>query len=605
MSAQALSEATMSSNFVNLAVFPIEVLSGVVALLDGRNIALLWACGSTRLNKNLTARGVATKFDLTLDPLFRSKWPSIINKLPFLSDFYFHDHHQAKGSVRLEDLQFEAPLSPRTLRLEFEDSLRAFLKALKRSPSIFSTLSTLIIEGEQAELDTEGALALKSLSSLSTMDFSISSYSGSLLDFIPPNLTFLDMGIEYVADVPLKLPSSLLTFVCWIGDCDNFGDVRDLPPSLTKFCFYSEFKDFSLEEISQLPTGLTSLTIKANFLSEEYIKVLPPSLRTLKSCYDDETPQDHQLKLFPRNLTKINSHPTITVENVEFLPPGLITLKLVSHDPALYPKLSPNLKSLQCLVGGDNIPYNSLDRLILPKFLTSLTYFKAAQPSQCLLPETLKTFYFNGTTFTAEDTRSLPKGLEILTIPQCDPEAMRGLPQGLKLLRAGTYKSDRPTLITAELAAQLPRTLISLEMVSMELESPQVIYNLPDGLDNLSLEIKFLDKSCNLSRAPSSLRTLSIYTKTYESGLAHSLITTLPRKILSFTTRIGGYAKLSDIGVEALQRLPPGLTSLNLPESDEIEKIISSPLPGYLPPLLKRFVCGNKKLWTPVVARAD
>lgn len=592
--------ATSLSRSIVLNALPVEVLTDIVAFLDGRDIARLWICGCSILNRNLGVRGAVRKFELILDPLFAPKWPSIIDKLPFISEFCVYEYKHTKGTFTLGNLEFQAPLTLRTLSLSFSYSCAAFQQALVRTPSVFSALETLRLSGEQELLTSEQAAALKSLSSLTKLEFDIASYFGSFTDLVPPNVTHLKVALHYCQIMDFKLPVTLLTFKCRLLECSGSPDVGDLPRGLTTFCFDNDDVTFETKDILRLPPKLTHLNLRVEVSSEELWRALPPLLRTFKVLRQDLASSDYFLKLYPRSLTNISWYPLVTAENIENLPPGLTKLSRVAQGLQIIPKLPPNLRNFtgsSYLDGGVSAVASS-ERFLLPSRLTSLTYLRACDLAHCVLPATLKLLSVFGPTFTSEHTRSLPIGLQRLTVQRFDSDCLLGLPRGLTLLVAGSHARGTPSVpFTTEMASNLPSTLTLLRLYTVDVQSPETLYALPQGLEELDLKITALDKSCNLLKLPSSVRSLELEILTLQDGLGHALLSTLPRKLVSFNLTLGTVERsgtLTDIGIESIQHLPPALTELTIPGSAEIQSI--KPRPSYLPQYLYLIQCGNRRL---------
>lgn len=589
--------ATGPSKYLALNAFSLEVLSYVVALLGGREITHLWIGGNNQLNKRLSARDVVRRFEFNLDTLFPVQWPSIINNFPFVSDFCIPYCAHTRNTLYIEHLLFEAPLTLKSLKLCFAKSTRAFLGALARSPSVFSTLESLEIGGQQINSTTDEAFAIKSLSSLLSLDLGSITYAGALSDFVPPNVTFLNMDFNECDTLDFKLPASLLTFKSWAGTFETKGDLGDLPAGLTKLCLFSEFELFSADQVSRLPRSLRSLNAPIDLEDESIWNALPPSLTSVKSSYDGRTPTDFCIKRCPRSITNLNCFPLLTLENIELLPPHITRLHSLSHDLRIIPKLSPNTRSIQFLgqYSAKRVETSEdvAERIVLPNRLTNLSSFQASFMTSCVLPATLRRLNLIAARFTSEHTRMLPSRLEELLVQDFEPDSLIGLPHGLKTLRAGNAVNSGT--FTADLASKLPRTLTSLQLHGTEIGAPEALYALPENLEYLIVQGTDWPESCNLLRAPSSLRYISLIIKDSKAGLGHAILSTLPRRLASLNLSLNGSASLLGVLKESIQRLPPSLTFLRIPDSAEIVLMVDRP--PYLPEHLNEIHCGYKRMW--------
>lgn len=574
----------------SLSSLPPEVLCDIVSKLSGGDVQLLWNCGNKKLNETLGARGGARKLDFEIDCMPTFKWPSFIQNLTRLSEFRISEAWLASAGSGLRHLPFEAPLTLRTLVLKFADAPALFLQSLARTPSVYLTLETLDVEGEHEELEKEEAEALKSLSSLTSLRFRWMQYAGCLSDLIPPNLTDLDLHINNVTLDLGSLPQSLRSFK--VDGFETFVDGVP-PPGLTKFSFTNEdAKVFTVEEVQALPRALTHLEIAMDWNNKHIWTALPPGLRTLDVSNTDFLPTDEHIKLSPRTLTEFHLNRTITLDNIDLLPPALTALNIAA-DARIFPKLHASLREL--IFGDGWLTSTSTDLTALPKQLSSLTLTsKVLELSHCNFPATLTYFTAFGMRFTSDHARLLPLGLTSLHFSQFDPECLALLPRGLIQLRSSPLGRDEPrALITTELASKLPSTLRSLHLHSIYVESTETILALPQSIISLNLRIGSLGKSCDRLKTLTSLQMLQLDIETYQDGLGHAILSSLPRRLASCTLTIHG-AAVTDIGEETLQQLPPSLTSLYIPNSNAILSIKHRPC--YLCPYLKVH-CDHIPLW--------
>lgn len=593
MDVNALPGPTVPESATSLCSIPPEVLCGIVTHLRGKEIAFLWLCGSNALNANLGARGAVKRFEMDLDPICNISWPSILDHLPHVADFRILDDVYTRDTLRFPHLSFGESSALRSLTLQYAGSSTAFLRALDRTPSAFSTLETLNIVGEQKRLTEDNAVALRSMETLKSLRLGFSSYSdGPLSDLIPPNVTYLYLKLASCDTVDFKLPDSLVTYKMLIGGFYDAHDAETFPPGLTKFCFKNTTKVFTVEEISRLPSTLTHLNVTVDLEAENLWTSLPPSLRAFKMPEDSPETTDAHFKLYPRSITHLNSNPLITTENIEFLPSSLTTLSNVSPDLHLLSKLPPNLTNLKFYCTVEQIDDStSLDRIALPKCLTQLTGLSATLLARCNLPSTLTFLNVVSGIFTSDNTRALPAGLrELEHSNDFESDCLAGLPRRLTRLSVGTIISQRArSVITAELAANLPSTLTSLDLFSIELDSADTIASLPRSIKHLYLQLENLSNCSDLSQLPKTLKTLTIHSENYQDGLGRLILTSLPRKLISFNLTTGATAP-ADIDRGSLEQLPPGLTFLNIPDSTQLGDLGDPYM--YLPPYLNAIHCG-------------
>lgn len=559
-----------------LLSFPVEVLSGICSYIYARDLACLWASGCKQLQEALGTRGGAKVFHLESDAIYVSKWPSLLHYLPHLTEITIIDQY-------LDYRPNLSTLSPvlRKLVLHFDEALPRLLDAIAEEAS-FAHLEVLDIVDPVTDRDVPLS-RLKSLSSLSSLSLSQVAHGGSILDFVPPHLTFLEVRASHIDSLDFGFPQSLETFRGWIDECPKVGDTAGLPQGLHTFQLTTWDAKLTAIDISKLPRNLTSLRTAADFSSpRDTLAALPPLLRTF---YQDTTfncPKD-LLQLLPRTLTSTNIIRSADAESVIFVPTGITQCTLLYPTPTNLPKLPPTLLHLQGFQIARAVPTpESSDRFSFPNTLKTLSGFPADLLDHHALPEGLLdlTIEQGPEKLSAARALRLPQGLESLsTRCHMEPDSLLHLPQRLKKLEA-----DLSTILfTAEIARQLPPTLTLLKLSHIRLESPDLLSFLPSSLTTLMLSADSLDRVALSRLNTPHLRTLHLQLKHDEAGLGDAILTALPRRLLSMVYRVIDN-QFEDITVVAINKLPPGLTRLSLPDSPQV--LTLSTIPPHLHPNL-------------------
>lgn len=556
-----------------LISFPIELISSITSLLSGQDIGKLWNCGDKRLHEQLGTRGGVKSFDILGDPLFPSKWPSLVRHLAQLQEFRLNRSELTyRIPVTLVNC-LDLPPTLRRLRLYCAGALKHFLDSLIASPRHYDMLERLYIATTDTSSAEEPLHLLKTLPSLTWLRIGrTGSYSGSLSDICPPNAIYLNLSMVNIYGIDFKLPQSLEHLALWIEDFTKIGELGDLPSGLRllKLDFMKSHK-FSLNEIARLPRGLTHLIAPADY-SDELSTALPPYLEVPYISRGMKRFTEASLQQLPRSITQLHRAPAITIGNVEFLPPNLKELfgTTIAYGTDVFAKLPSTMETIS-LTSAPEMPYSPEIQLLAPHNLISLSGIKASLLDSLVLPPTLRTLNLTkGSSMTCERVLKLPRGLKYLSVPVYDSEIINYLPNALTRLHLGPFFGFEPTWnsITSALAANLPQTLKHLDLFHTDFETSDILLLLPKGLTKLNLIIKTLEPAPLSRWNMPELRFLSLSVTDDSAGLIDALLVNAPRKLASLSYSVANQL-FKDLSFVSLEKLPRGLTSLQLPEAPE------------------------------------
>lgn len=560
----------MEANKNLLLSVPVEVLSSTISSLKARDIARLWNCGSKQLRDALGPRGGVKTFRLKGDYSYAPRWPSLLSSLPHVTKLVFHDDKLEDGC---DLLSVSSVLQ--TLDLRVYGALADFLNALSESPSHFDHLTTLKIADFSTIEDPEQLGLLKTLSSLRSLELEMTDYEGSILDFVPPNLTHLAFRSESIGMMDFRLPKSLESLHCEIVDCGDEGDLDDLPPNLHTFVWQCDFQSLSTNDIvSQLPKSLTHLDATFDVSNErELCAALPPNLRTFRYQGEYRLANEY-IKLLPRSLTDTNVIESVEAEFVSFLPSTLLEVKLASTDLNVFDKLPATLTSLEGHPLSDLIPPESGKVVTLPKTLKALKDFPPTLLDHCKLPEGLTELVTSD--LTPSRALLLPTGLQTLQIDSFIPESLARLPEGLTSLTGNSseyYEPNTPLnplpIITIEIARELPNKLKHLLLREIRLESAAILALLPSSLNLLHLGTDTLEIGDLARLNTPHLKNFQLTLQRGKAGLDDDILTHLPPKLKRFYYAVQNQES-KGASVDSLKQLPRRLESLCIPQSEEI-----------------------------------
>lgn len=527
-------------------------------------------------------------FKLEGDPFFPSRWPSLAYQLPHLAEISISD-----SKIQAQQLHL-LELSPvlRKIQLKFRRALKHFLEAIKDDATHFAHLEDLNIADSFGSIEFEAFSRLKSVSSLTALDLVSPGYSGSILDFLPPNLVSLCFISTNIGVVDFHLPRSLEVFKCTRGKNERIvGDLGDLPQGLRAFDFTCWTSKFSAEDIAKLPRGLTSL--KAHIESSnpsELAVALPPLLQSFTNTAQPtgEFSEEH-MKLLPRSLTYTNAIGIITRQHLEHLPPNLIRISAESSDLGIFSELPSKLQELTLFESSYiEVPDDKEARLTLPNTLTHLSCIASTRVERLILPECLVRLNMEHVPLTTALALLLPRKLESLTAGNCDPECLSTLPRGLKSLQLGEI--GHKVLFTAAMAESFPRALGVLRFAVAHLE-PVVLSILPTSLDTLYITAHTLDRIAVEKLNAPNLERLRFKLLHAKPGLGDAILAAAPRKLRALQLIPAGPPIMNDISKQSIDNLPRGLIILTIPDSPEVARLDVTP-PHLHPALNIR--CGSK-----------
>jgi hypothetical protein len=385
--------------------------------------------------------------------------------------------------------------------------------------------------------------------------------NGSLLEgFVLPKLEVLAI-------------KGIFTDFCVLGTEKATGtwiDLNPLFPSLRTLALY--ISQWSWAWVDRLPTGLTSLSIQANFtLPHETAKAFPPNLTSLKTIGAIPISEAGPALITVReSLTELSSsYQHIDLKGFNKL--LHLSLPLDYASPEICRETCDNLVqmplvSLELRTSGPVISKfpSTLTRLVLSvrNFITNdfaeylphqLTHFDLVAISL----EKIGSPFFSALPRTLLDLR-----LDIGTLfhRQYDPSGCIGLPSTLK-------PSEHMTLLDAFLGSSPPPSLTQLFFPGLHLIDDIGVGMLPKSIT--SLDLWFNPKSRlrwspthqgaltekGLARLPTSLKILHM--PTYTGAMRVSDVSTLPQTLQKLQIR-------ATLTVRALAHFPAHLTWLEL-----------------------------------------
>lgn len=577
-----------------LDLLPVEVLSQVTDLLEGRHIALLWMAGDKTLNERLGSGGGVSSFHLVIDSLYVNAWPSIVRHFPRLRSFSVS---QSGSDPTLKWCPDYSQLSPtiRSIKTSMQMDLTSILEVLKRDSGAFRLLETLHFPyctreaGETLFLTRLGDLP--NLSSIfcseplrvTPVDLKALPLThlklflrarGSRDDFsFPSTLETLEVNWMDQSSIPsdyfLGLPSGLIKFTFFRDRSTapiSPAHLLNIPRQL-KHLFLDLGRKLSIADIEALPPNLLSFGAY-NFkidqeVAEEWVSKLP---RTLLSCSVLPQPKKTTLPLFPPNLTHIDNVPCYPVM-YEYLPRNLTSISFGAQMNASSPKTKwPKL----------------------PDSLTSIHRLDSRYLEDHNLPSGLKVLKMFGEWLTPSAVQALPRNLQELTVTAAGGpfetffELIPRFLVRLEMTHIDLAMSDSD-------CRNLPRTLIWLSLSTVRFtteDAPNQLSQFPTELEKLDLKAERLDAACLRAFPAPKLRELALTVRTHVAGVAHQILTTLPRRLRKFDYVDRG-CKALDVTNNSFELLPRGITDVSVaPEATGL----STPT---WPPTLFRFKLGK------------
>lgn len=574
---EALATTKLFSLLLNL---PIELLSEISLMLGGRDITRLWNCGNKRLQHRLGEQGAVKHYDCA--PIRASaQLPSILAHL----------------RIQAVAIRFEGPLSPKIelsphlqqLMISWRQSGHKLCDAFNHTLSSFQSLSALKLSASATPFQQGDAALLKTPPALTNLMIHFKSFDGSVSDILRPGLEKVTIQLDYIRILDFHFPSSLVAAVLTIESFEQVDESGDFPQALSWLSVSSRNYKTSTQLITKLPRSMTVLHISSDDSLESILKAVPLSLMSLDIFNCREVMTVDLMKLMPRTLLRSflikNMQNDLSLELVEQLPPALIELDLVPNELRFLQKLPTGLQLLKLMPHAFTLPTGDTECVFLPKELKALTGLRSELIEFCALPESLEELSMIESTFQAQHARRLPSGLKSLRIRSLSLDFAPALPSRLKILQVWVH--DAAWTLMTDHVMHLPRTLTNLSLATIQLESAETLSHVPQGLQNLALNMKSVESEGLSPLGRSQLRILCLIVQQDRAGLGDEILTRLPASLVSLTYVTSSVFK--DITVDALKHLPRGLLTLTLPESPNIMTLAEKP--AFLPPNLRSFDC--------------
>jgi hypothetical protein len=535
-------------------------------------------------------------------------WPVLASSLYGLQRFKIGIIYSDILIPATSDSILSLPRNLTSLSLTANYGISSFAKALLEQPDLFAQLKRLSLtrgaEDDCQNVDFKDALprGLQYLKIHNTW-----SHSGGFPhfitspEFLPPSLTHLD--IETAHFEVLKghgFPSTLTTIHARFSDLDidwmkllpagllechmrycrmvqssASYDWTSLPRGLTVLSITMGNDKIEARHLKALPPSITNLYLSANGIDTDLLSLLPPSLKTFYGCLPLKAGVGPEVvKKLPRSITDLQR---VHAQAVPFLPPCMKILSLQTSTDALPGPLPRSLKTLEM----SNCPQDAVNQSFYPPTLSSLK----------LSQMTYKTEFFS----------AFPSTLSMLDLrvnDHIDLNFMEPLKQLSSLTALTTLQLAFTSILklTNESSSWLPRSLEQLVLGDCEMESDW-FSSLPSSLTILTLQVQLVrsDAMKHLERCCPQLRSMSLalnlWDYNYEGPKPNATVDcllSLPPSLTEceITVSISGQSFVKLVTNDHLRQLPSSLTSLRIPNS---ENVTSDCLP-FLPKSLTRFI---------------
>ena len=550
-----------------------DIISRLIELEESCVLVIkLWLCGSKMLSTRLSRACTVFKTPTFVEDRILRNWPSLLQEFRFLRELKLVVH-SIKGDIL--DVAHSFQNLPSTLhKVELKFLNAHFLPLTPQSILQFQSASDNLNFDNQEEFQdiVDLASAFPGLESVffdtTSVDWSDLVLTGSSLDKLPPNLSYLSWPVRFILTEAewSRLPRDLTFLNILLAPPPTALALDSLPPHLTHLDGVL-LDDENL--LRHLPRTLQSGSWLQGFssYSSSIAALLPPATSTLNHPVLINTASfssDHfaWIQSLPKFLTELVADAVLDVHGISLLPKTLTKLSYIrieQHSIKGYQHYNrenrwdfwpPRLQTMHLLVAS----FQNFDPIVLPRTLTELSgiHFQ----SSCRI-----------------DTSSLPPNLTSL---QISPEP------GWRLLTCSgpwpsrlTVFQSKVHLLDPKYFSDLPTSLTHLDLQSKTLHEPinrRFVADLPRQLR--FLHIRTIHSYC-LIMLPRSLKVLKV-ANIY--GVNNKeMFETLPS-----LTHLE-YSRLSnEMEYSALAALPSTLTSLNLGKNTHRPSILEHLSPNIL-----------------------
>lgn len=591
-----------------LVPLPLDLLSEVLQHLEGRSIGRLWLCGSSQLQYSLA--NCVKRFELLIDSIYPSQWPSLVSHFPRLEEFSIHRVKEGLAEDEWIPNYSDLSQSLRRLNLLTTADFKAFMETLRSGHSfphleeltgISAGHSMSVFELVDARNLAETAASFASFlpSSLKVLTIHKSTYFPLAPCYWPKqlrktNIFATEQGSleimtlpETLEEVSITLHSDQITSFQW-------------PPNLLTLTLRAQIKPgFAVDVVRQLPRSLTSLDLDdtagyAQVRSTELIKALPPDLTDLSLKNILINP--NMLDLLPKSLTKFPELPWPDFDTIKLFPPNLTELNGCYHHPDIYASLPSSLR----ILSSSEDYWDDADAEVnwpkLPDTLTSMDFVEPSYLAQHPFPAQLNELLLYAMDITAEIVdRWSTSNITDLTLQHCHltqgVDSLFSLPRKLK--RLVMLNMNSKSVPQAPHLKSFPSTLTELVLGGAELQAyPDPLKCLPRGLKKLHFSATTLNVGCLGKKGVCifpELVDLSMTLSSMTEGLEEHIFAHLPRKLKYFSFLLP-QRKRMDITDETLSSLPRGLVDMTL--SPATTNLTGTWL-SKRPPALKRLCIGQ------------
>jgi hypothetical protein len=588
-----------TDSFLSLSLFPPEVLSSVLIVLEAQTICKLFLSGDKILIRSMTERGAVKEFHLTLDPPYHQTMPPLVYNLAGLEvlDLKRSGSSSATpiGGIVVEKL----PKTLRAIRFDFPESLPLFLDipADETKEVMFKDLGSHFTHVRE----------------ISYSAVEVEQIPKTWLSHLPPTLTTLYLLRRFKASNIHLLPRQLVKLQIELLESDvNWIEDPKFPPFLEGL----EISDCSSYGIYRhLPRTLNSLSINFNGdMTEphlpEHFQHLPPNLKLLDMFAHRIDPA--LLNLVPKSLTSVHiTIATFTSSDPEFLsilnslPRHLKNLHFWSMDALIQPESKASIQEISNALKGLANHLVTCDRSFshafadidwFPPLLSRLTLKKLSKEMCKILPPTLESlsvhslvspdepaFVPNSTcgSNVVRDLANMLKRLELeagigsCPSPKITPEMadisdnvldLPGAKEKSLLSDAWKFPSNLTTLTVSESLA-LPSLYGICQLKSLtRVSAPHLIFFqrfLSQNIGDLRLEVKDAhEKYLDISHFP-KLQSVQLFT-TLSTEKLTSFLSTFPKSVEMIFINASGVHISADVLLVVNTDNLPKLQHLNL-----------------------------------------
>lgn len=592
---------------VRVVELPTEVLSLITSALNGSDVARLWISGNRLLQTKLRDGGGVQK--LVFRPTKRHHmqlWPSLISTFANLTDLEIYDRPCHQSTQIDIDSIAHLPATLRCLRLRFDSCFFVFQSALAQYDKLFPHLETLYIADYVHSPLERPIKTPKWPHTVSCLKLGLLSHQWFDLDLdsLPPSLTTLKGSFRAILQNDGRFPTTLTSIKLELSPATP-SILSILPDSLLTLSLKSTAEMHASNwDLSLLPRGLESLSMRLLHMTRDSFEQLPRSLTSLRNAptpsFHSPSPTSLHLDAWPPNLKDPGAllSPMLTKEIAKALPRSL-EYGDFEVDPDAIPHLPPGARYVICMHANlysleEELSDLKLDRI--PVNIESLVLENMEEISAEILPSSLgELILLSGTSFPTSFVRPLQASklhtLNLL-LAEMEPEDWKLLPPTLTSLICPT-----PPSLCSKSSTFLPRWLGTLRINTHRpnsYEIPQEWFDgLPRSLSQLGIqristivprndrkgESKDVPERENGSSAilpsivlPKSLTELQLEFCEPDKHLRFSnLFTSLPKTLVSMTLIIPT-SKESYIMDSDVASLPPSLQSISLPKLTQLSK---------------------------------